>query len=202
MDDFHHAPPSYEIFFRQYKNYTYWYLLKFGFCPNDIDDVVMELITRFMERDSIGVFSNGWESQSKTGQSVFRTYYTHFLLAYAPGKKRNLARVSQSEILLCDKPIGERGQDSWIDVHGPTVEFTQALTDEESFQDLVSRLKDGIDESLYDALFAVLDLMMAGGRVGGVAVARSLGCSEHEGRRLFRQVMDAIASSRYEPCTA
>lgn len=120
MTDFHHAPPDYGTFFEQYKSYTLWYLSNFGFRRDDLENVAMDLMTRFMERDSIGVFSNGWETQSKTGQSVFRTYYTHFLLAYAPGKKRNLARVSTSELLLWDATIDEEGTTSWGDVNGPS----------------------------------------------------------------------------------
>lgn len=198
MTDFHHAPPSYGIFFKQYHNYTCWYLSRFGFCSRDLEDVVMDLMTRFMERDSLGVFSNAWGTQSKTGQSVFRTYYTHFLLSYARGKRRNLARVSQYEHLLCDRPVDEDSKDTWIIVHGPTTELSSGITDEENFQDLVSRID--IDESLYDALFVIWDMAKDADPVHATGLARRLGCSRSEAAFLLARVRQAIAFLSYERC--
>ena len=126
MKDFDNAPPSYEIFFEQYWSYTLWYINQFNVPGGIIQDIAMQIIKRFIERDSIGVFDRGWDNRSKTGKSVFRTYYTHFMLAYIPGLKRNALRVSRNELLLWDAQIGDEDGTTWGMVNGPRTTIDDA----------------------------------------------------------------------------
>jgi hypothetical protein len=193
MDDFHHAPPNYGVFFSQYKSYTLWYLSNFGFHRDDIENVAMDLMTRFMERDSIGVFSNGWESRSKTGESVFRTYYTHFLLAYAPGKKRNIARVKSNELLLWDAAIGDDdGSTTWGDLHGPA----GTIDTEVDFHDMVDSIRSGASDLEVSVIDRMIELAMGSTRkLRRADVVRELGVKAEAADRILARFADSLQSA-------
>ncbi len=157
MTDYDHAPPSYAVFFEQYYTYTNWYVSKF--LPkgsNQLEDIVMELMTRFMERDSVGVFSNSWESRSKKGHSVFRTYYTHFLLAYTPGKRRNAARIAANELLIMNAPVSDDGSVTWADIHAPT----STIDTEVEFNAMVAGIHDSASTLDVDIVDRMIELAL------------------------------------------
>lgn len=193
MDDFHHAPPDYGIFFEQYKSYTVWYLNKFGFVVDDMENVVMDLMTRFMERDSMGVFSNGWSSRSKTGESVFRTYYTHFLLAYAPGKKRNLVRVKQNELLLWDAAIGDEDSTTWGDLNGPT----DTIDAEVDFDSMVAGIRSEATDLEVSVVERMIELALGSTKkLRRADVVRELGMKPKDAEEVlekFTQTVEAVA---------
>lgn len=199
-DDYVNAPPSYDAFYRQYRSYTYFLVLKFGVRPSDLDDVVNDIIVRFWERDSIGVFRREWKTRSATKKSNFRSYYSRFVVTYARGKNRNVYRHGARSPLICDGPSYVDENKTWIEVFGPTVEFEDALVTGQEFEALIKRAFHEVDESLYDAMFALLELAQErrpGKRVGEVALARRLGIQGHAARNLLAQLRQAIAWATY-----
>lgn len=154
-DDYVNAPPDYGTFYRQYRSYTYYLVRKFAPPKSDIDDVVADIIMRFIERDSIGVFSSEWATRSATGRSNFRSYYSRFVVTYARGKTRNVYKHNGRNVLIFDAPVSDDGSVSWGDENA-SGEISNS--NDMEFELLVSRIKAEIDESLYDALFAILDM--------------------------------------------
>jgi DNA-directed RNA polymerase specialized sigma24 family protein len=192
--DFDNAPPSYEAYFRQYLDYTRWLVNACGYFGEEIDDVVSEIMIRFWERDSLGVFRRDWNSRSKSSGSVFRSYYSRFVVTYAKGKRRNVANYRARNLLLCDARSSDDDR-PWIEKNCSTDNFEASLMEDLDFQDLIQRISDEMDASLYDAMVAFLELADARQSVRAVGVdvlSRRLGVSRGEARKLLLCLRETI----------
>lgn len=147
MEDWRNAPPSYDVFFKQYMSYTHTMCYRFG-VARDVEDVAQSIMTRFMERDSLGVFTPSWGSQSASGRSNFRSYYSRFILTYVTGLKRNAARHAARHLLVFDAPIDEGGT-TWADVQAPSHEDDYGRVE---FEEAIAALRSRVDPGLVDAV--------------------------------------------------
>lgn len=190
MKDYENAPPSYEIFFEQYWSYTLWYIGQFNVPGDLIEEIAMEIIQRFIERDSIGVFDRGWDNRSKTGKSVFRTYYTHFMLSYIPGKKRNHMRVRRNELLLWDAEVGDESGTTWGDVNGPTT----TIEDQTDLSLLADSIRRASSEDVA-VVNTLIDLAMGSNkRLRKTEVAAELGINAKEADEVLKRFAVTVAS--------
>lgn len=158
MDDWVNCPPSYEVFFEQYMSYTRTMVRKFGVYRTDIlEDISQAILIRYMERDSLGVFTPYWGSQSESGKSNFRSYYTRFIKTYVASQWRNEARAAHKHLCIYDAPVGsDDDATTWGDVKAPVVELD---TDAVEFKELISSLRSKVkDDTLVDAM---LELTMS-----------------------------------------
>jgi DNA-directed RNA polymerase specialized sigma24 family protein len=156
MDDWVNCPPSYEAFFEQYMSYTRAWVRKFGVFRN-VEDISQSIMTRYMERDSLGVFTPDWGSKSSNGKSNFRSYYTRFIKTYVGSQRRNDARAAHKHLCIYDAPVGS--QDSgdtttWGDVKAPVVELDTGAVE---FEQLVAGLRAKVkNDELVDATLALV----------------------------------------------
>jgi hypothetical protein len=192
MTDYVNAPPDYGTFFKQYITYTRFLVSRFGVPPSDLEDVVSDIMTRFLERDSIGVFSGDWDSRSVTGKSNFRSYYSRFVVTYAQGMNRNVRRHSSRNVLICDAPVDDESRATWVDEHAPTESFEDATVRNMDFESLVASLRAQVDPELSATVDAVVELAMGGPTVKVAALARRLSCSQRIAKQNLEQVRDAL----------
>lgn len=195
MEDYVNAPPDYGTFFRQYKNYTRSLVLKFGVPPSDLDDIITEIMIRFLERDSIGVFSREWKTRSVTGKSNFRSYYSRFVVTYARGKNRNVRKHSSRNLLICDAPIDDEHTVTGIDLLASTVSFEQESDDWMDFESLVSELRAQVDPELAPTVDVIVELAMGAPVIRVAELARALGVSKEDAESRLKLVRSALSST-------
>lgn len=146
--DWSNCPPSYEAWAAQYHPETVFWVRRAGVNPREVDDVVQEIMTRFQERDSLGVFDPNWATRSKTGKSQFRSYYSNFVVGYASGKHRNNVRYAIRNSLIVDAPVGDDGE-TWYDFKAPAHEDNLGRVE---FEEAIAALRTRVDTDLVDAV--------------------------------------------------
>lgn len=187
--DWANAPRSYEEWYRQYLPEAKHWVIKSGVNYREVDDVVNELMTRFMERDSLGVFRREWTSRSASGKSNFRSYFSQFVVGYSSGKHRNNVRYATRNVLILNAPVSEDGM-TWQELHAPahydgadtSVEFAEVVRD--------VRRKIGDDE-LVDAVF----ILATEGAVRQNGLAQRLGRPPREAKSGLAAVRAALAEA-------
>jgi hypothetical protein len=190
MTDWVNAPPSYDVFYRQYLSYTRWLVSRFGVPSSDLDDVVTDIVMRFMERDSIGVFSGDWATRSETGKSNFRSYYSRFVVTYARGKNRNVHKHNSRHLLICDATVDDDGGTTWMDVNAPTASFENDAVGDMDFDAMVASLRAKVDPKLAGAVDAVVEMSMGAPSIKVAELARRLGVSQ----RIAGEQLSAVRS--------
>lgn len=193
MQDYVNCPPDYGTWFKQYLTYTRYLVSQFNIPPSDVEDVVSEIMIRFMERDSLGEFVPTWKTQSKTGRSNFRSYYSRFIVDYAPGKNRNVRRHASRNLLLCDATTDEDGSQTWLDAHAQTETFETAAMEEMAFEALVASLRQKVDPELASTVDAVVALALTGPSVRIAALAERMNCSQRIARQRFAAVRGVLS---------
>jgi hypothetical protein len=86
--------------------------------PQDAEDVAMEIMTRLIERDVVGMFDPGmtFSHDDKEIPARFRTFLTAQVNLYVKGQRDKLGRQRKRELLIIDTP-SEDGL-SWADMFG------------------------------------------------------------------------------------
>lgn len=148
MNDWSNSPPSYEIWAEQYRSETEYWVRRAGVHPREVADVVAEIMTRAIERDTLGVFRRDWETRSASGKSNFRSYYSQMVFGYAKGKHRNAVRHSLRNYLLVDAPIDDDGT-TWFDVKAPAHEDNLGRPE---FEEAIAALRTRVSPDLVDAV--------------------------------------------------
>lgn len=179
MEDYDECPPSYAVWFKQYKGYTENLCWRMGIAPREIDDVVSEIMARFMERDSLGEFDRAWATRSATGTSVFRSYYSKFVVTYARGKHRNNVRHVKRNSLLMDAPVGDENGSTWGSQYAEAQ--AEGMSYDVEYEALVDGLRERVGEKVIDT---VLQMVEENGKVPLTALAKSLAVSPREARKL------------------
>ena len=149
MDDWSNCPPDYETWYRQYRSETYYWVSRAGVNPREYDDIVNEIMTRFMERDSLGVFDPTFANRSATGRSQFRSYYSNFVVGYASGKHRNQVRYLKKHALVFDAKTGD-GESTWGEVFAPAQ--VDAQVDAAAFALAIDAVRARCGAELVDAV--------------------------------------------------
>jgi DNA-directed RNA polymerase specialized sigma24 family protein len=166
--DWDNAPANYEELFRQYRPEAEYWVRRAGVMHTEVDDTVQELLTRFMERDSLGVFRRNWESRSASGTSKFRSYFSQYIFGAARGKLRNVVRRNLKERADLDRPIGDDGST----VSDLVTQPTQADVELAELADVFASVREKVDTRLVDA---VLQLALGDGQVRQAALREALG---------------------------
>lgn len=150
-DDWSNCPPSYEIWAQQYHAETVYWVRRAGVNYREIDDVVAEIKTRFIERDSLGVFRRDWSTRSASGKSNFRSYYSNFVFGYARGKHRNNVRHAMRNHLLMDAPVTDDGS-TWGEFNMTPHEDNHTRVE---FEEAIASLRKRVDPKLVDTVLAL-----------------------------------------------
>ncbi len=197
-DDWHNAPPNYDVFVRQYAGYTRVLCLRFGIRRVDVDDVVQYLLERFQGKDSLAVFDPTYVS--KAGRpSKFRSYYSRFVHTYCMGLKRNSVRLAQHEMLIMDKPLSEDDPVTMADVRADEIgcggdDDPVAAAEGADLADRMRRAVSDCPEPVVATAEALVVLSRTLSRPPGPSdVARVVGCSSTVARRAMAEVRRAVA---------
>jgi hypothetical protein len=123
------VPSGSDDFFRLY----YGYVRKIvGNTPSiqsqDVEDVAMEIMTRLIERDVLGMFdpSKTFSYDGKQIQARFRTFLTAQVTLYIKGQRDRLGRQHKRELFVIDSPVSD-DRPSWADVFGGTEDDLSGL---------------------------------------------------------------------------
>jgi len=171
MEDFANAPPSYDVFDKQYRSFCRHLVWTMGVAPRELDDVTQEIMIRFLERDSLGKFRREWVTRSKTKKSVFRSYFARFVVTYARGKHRNNVRFSKRFPMIVDAPVGDDGATTWLDQHDQREEGIGRPQETVELSDLIASLRREVGD---DAVSAVEQLVEDGKKVTLSSLAGAL----------------------------
>ncbi len=190
--DWANCPPSYEAWWDQYRDETYFWVRRAGVNFREVDDVVGEIMTRFMERDSLGVFDRNWSTRSATGKSRFQSYYSNFVVGYASGKHRNNVRYIKKHAYILDAPVGEDGA-TWYDVNAPS--YSDNVEATVLFADVVASVRARIgDDELVDAVL----ILAADGDVKQNGLRSALGCNARAAKTGLEAVRAALRDALAE----
>lgn len=87
----HEAPSDYEEFHRMYFEYIKNLVKRAGVAYQNVDDVAMGLVTRFIEMDILNQYQPEFTDPSGVTRSVrFRTYLTSLVLVYVKHPRHRL----------------------------------------------------------------------------------------------------------------
>lgn len=191
-DDYLNAPPNYEIFYRQYYRYTRTLVLKFAPPRSDFEDIVSDIIMRFLERDSLGVFSREWSSRSASGRSGFRSYFSRFVVTYARGYTRNSYSHHSRYMKLINSKIFEDWPDFFLMPCPRTMdEVTELALDNVEFGLFVRRIIEEFSDDHFAVLLEILLMALDGQEIRHCPLAKTLGISIKESKLLVRELRDA-----------
>ena len=180
MQDFDNCPPDYGKFYEQYRGFIYHLVWSMGVAPREMDEVVSEIITRFIERDSLGEFRPDWATRSAKGRSVFRSYLARFVVTYARGKHRNNVRFVKRYSLLCDAPVGDDSGARWIDQHdAERVEVDGLPSYGVEYAALVEALGEAVGSDVMDVVTGMVE---ESGRIKLKDLEERLGISARRAR--------------------
>ncbi|MFA7264791.1 MAG: hypothetical protein WC054_00525 [Candidatus Nanopelagicales bacterium] len=187
MDDQVNCPPDYATWWEQYRDETFFWVRKTGIDSRQVEDTVNEIMTRFIERDSLGVFRREWKTRSITKKSRFQSYYSKFVVGYASGKHRNHVRYVKRNLAILDAPVGEDGT-TWADLKAP--HHTDTVEADMEFAEIVAALRTRVpDPEVVDAmLFLVEDT----GRVTQGKLAAHLETEPGAARSALNAVRSAL----------
>ncbi len=176
------APANYADLFSRYYSYVVTLVRRAGIEPSRVEDVAMEIMTRFYERDFLTEFDPTlvFHYDGEDRPARFKSFFTKIVLVYLRGHVDKQRRLATRELLLCDRPIGSNsasqapGNATWIEVFGESVDGADdEVLASLSEQELVDRLRAYIAEvprrSPYDTcdLVALFDAVVAQVRAEG-----------------------------------
>lgn len=191
--DWVNAPRSYDEWYRQYLPEAQLWVRKSGVHWSQIGEVVDEIMTRFIERDSLGVFRPTWETRSASGRSNFRSYFSNFVVGYATGKHRNNVRYLKHNSFIFDAQVGDDGT-TWADLRAPLVE--DAAPGSAEFVLALAQVRATVgNRELVDA---VLMLAAEEGGVKQSSLRRELGCSAGTAKTGLEAVRAALRAALAE----
>ena len=194
--DWLNAPPTYDAFAKQYLNYTRGRCVKFGVPSYNLEDVTIEIVTRFIERDMLPIFDPHFRTvgvqKGTSARASFRSWYSKYIFNVSRGKKRNSVRLAFHESCILDEPA--RALYSFRDDF-ETRTFGDLLTKDwhddiiegVEVRDFARRLRaravksDSVAPALVDAV--VLLSMTLSRPPRPVDVARAVGCTPQAARR-------------------
>lgn len=183
-DDWSNCPPSYEAWAKQYYPEAVYWVKRAGVNYREVEDVVAEIMTRFIERDSLGVFRRDWTTRSATGKSNFRSYFSQFVYGYARGKHRNNVRYAIRNLQIVDAPVTDDGS-TWGEFNAPVHEDNYGSVE---FADAVAALRKTVDPRLVDTVVALAH----GGPVKQGDLREAMGLSPRAAKQGLEKVRAAL----------
>lgn len=107
MDDGIEAPSGPDEMFRKYFGYTRKIVAGTpGIPAQDVEDVAMEIMTRLVERDVLGMFDRDMRfcHDGREIKARFRTFVTAQIKLYVKGQRDKLGRHRKHELAILDAP--------------------------------------------------------------------------------------------------
>lgn len=141
--DFVSAPKNYSDLFRVYYPFVVALVRKAGISDADKEDIASDILLRFFERDFLKVFDPDavFEYDGQVRKARFKSFLAKFVLTYVRGLGDKTRRQAQREMLICDMPVGDAGDATWIDVFGGSDAHEDNTVDKVSYEQLVSALR-------------------------------------------------------------
>lgn len=185
-DDGALVPAGPDELFRNYFGYIRRIVASTPAIPaQDAEDVAMEIMTRLVERDVIGMFDPKlrFAHEGKEMPAQFRTFLTAQVALYVKGQRDKLGRRRKHEIPVLDAPVpGSEGL-NLIDLFGGAEDDVSSLDAAEwirqarGFLATVPRRSDQDRCDLVRLFDALIDQVAREGTVSAAETARQLGVS-------------------------
>jgi DNA-directed RNA polymerase specialized sigma24 family protein len=184
IDDGVLAPASTDEMFRQYYGYVRRIVANTPAIPaQDAEDVAMEIMTRLVERDVLGMFDPQMKfaHEGQQMQAKFRTFLTAQVALYVKGQRDRLGRQRKHEAVVLDAPVPGAEGTHLLDLFGGAEDDMADLDAAEWIRQARGFLATVPPRSAQDRcdlvrLFdALIDQMSRTGRVSTSETAQSLG---------------------------
>lgn len=122
--DYTSAPATFADLYRIYYRYVVTLVRRLGIDDNRKEDVAQDILLRLYERDILTMFDpdmvfvyDGVEHPAR-----FKSFLTKQVMSYVRGHLDKQVRQNGRELLIADKPVGEAGDTTWIEVFGGAVD--------------------------------------------------------------------------------
>jgi hypothetical protein len=183
------APSGPDELFRQYYGYLRKMVANTPAIPaQDAEDVAMDIMTRLVERDVIGMFDPGmkFHHDGKDIQARFRTFVTAQIQLYLKGQRDKLGRLRKHEAVVLDAPLSsdEDSGLSMADLFGGVEDDTSHIDAAEwirqarSFLAIVPKRSDRDSCDLVRLFDALISQAAVTGEVRLAETAQRLGVSQ------------------------
>lgn len=194
-------PANYDELYRDYFDLTCGLVRRAGIRPVDVEDVAMDIIAKFIERDFLPKFDADatFDTASGRRKTKFSTFYSGFVSRYVlQHRDRQMTRDRKEPVRLFT-PVGEDGA-TWVDVYGPTDDHLMDTLDatavyDQYLRDAVAHLNTlevrGI-RNLPEIFLMVVDQVVEEGRVDRKAIAAHYGVSDTAICHAFRDLRNAL----------
>lgn len=182
------APSGADELFRTYFGYILKIVATTPAIPaQDAEDVAMEIMTRLLERDVLGMFDPGMTFHHD-GQEIparFRTFLTAQVQLYVRGQRDKIGRQRKRELLIVDSPLGddEDSGGSWADMFTSTeddlsgIDAAEWIRQARGFLAIVPRRSDQDSCDLVRVFDELVGQVSRNGSVSAAEAALSLGVS-------------------------
>jgi hypothetical protein len=179
------TPSSYEEMMELYYDYVVGLVRKLGIPPQEADDVTQDILLAEFKADILAMYdpAHTVEHQGKVKNCTFRAFLSARVALRCRGKRDQVNRRLNREVLTCDKPMDENGT-RWIELFGPGGEWDDySEIDNREFIDrmrsylaTVPRAPDKCDLlALFDELYLQL---RERGEISGPLLQARFGVSE------------------------
>jgi hypothetical protein len=150
----------------------------------DVEDVAMEIMTRLIERDVVGMFDQGmmFSHDDKKIPARFRTFLTAQVALYVKGQRDKLGRQRKRELLIIDSPPEDGTGLSWADMFGAADDLSgldagEWISQARSFLALVPKRSDRDRCDLVRLFDALIAQVITTGTMSMTQTAAGLGVS-------------------------
>lgn len=137
------APADFTEMYDQYYDYVVGFCIKQGIYPQNADDAAQEIFLRLFATDIIGQFDGDLEfdHRGQKYQARFKSFLNAKVELYVRGKRERQGVIAAREPLLCDLPVGDNGNTSWLEVFGD-----QGLEDYDgaTANEMIDRVRDAL----------------------------------------------------------
>lgn len=187
-----YVPTDYTDLYEHYYEYITKLVRNARIYPDNIEDVSMSILEKFIENDVLHDFDPTYttEYEGATRKAMFRTFLSGFvrlyLRHYIDRQRVKLQREPLSTNLPVTTGFGEASfTREWLDIFGPTTTDTyDSLYTEDLIQTLRGQLEGASNPawvkcSLVDLYDAVILQVRANGKPNALELARTLGVSKH-----------------------
>jgi len=117
------APKDFTELYEKYYDYVCFLVRKMGINEDEKEDVANSILLRFFERDFLHKFdpSMSFPYKGQMRPARFKSFLSKFVMTYVRSHLEKQRHRAQREVLLCDAPVGDTGDGTWIDLYGATV---------------------------------------------------------------------------------
>lgn len=187
--------------FEHYFPYIKRLVRKAGISPQNVEDISMKLMTRFIERDSLGSFDPNFSAANGT-PIRFESYISGFVFQYIRYLQGREQLAAKREPTYVDETVMAGGSDTdrlWMDVQGF---YHEDLHDDLHVEDLVLRIHKQIDgmNSKHSCDFAtffdaVRDQIDVTGKINITQLAEKFGVTKTAVQNWMKQLRTQVTKA-------